>query len=236
MPTLTVENYLKTILLLQSSLDDQGEPSSHKPVSTGKIATALGVAPGTVTAMVKNLEADGLVEYWPYAGVLLGPEGRDVALRILRRHRLVELFLVKTLGMDWSEVHDEAEDLEHAISDRVLDRLDVFLGHPATDPHGDPIPRASGKVPGMRPVQLAKKKPGDRCVLARLLDQSREFLDMAERNRLLPGAAILVTGRDIAADVVTIDVDGKRLALSTAVATKIAVSRAGTTPLPISKK
>src|SRR5947207_9245964 len=108
----------------------------------GRIAAAMGVVPGTATAMIKTLADSGLVTYEPRGGVRLTRGGEQLALHVVRRHRLVELFLVEHLGLDWSEVHDEAEQLEHAISDKVLARMDAVLGHPSTDPHGDPIPTA----------------------------------------------------------------------------------------------
>src|SRR6476620_7329433 len=106
----------------------------------GRLAAAMGVVPGTATTMVKTLADSGLVTYEPRSGTRLTAGGEKLALHVLRRHRLVEPFLVKTLGLDWSEVHEEAEELEHAISDKVLHRIDQLLGHPTTDPHGDPIP------------------------------------------------------------------------------------------------
>src|ERR1044071_3228984 len=127
MPTSTVEDYLKCILL------EQRDPESL--VSMGQISAALKVAPGTVTAMVKTLADSGLVTYEPYSGVRLTPAGRTLAVHVLRRHRLLELFLVQIVGLDWSEVHPEAEQLEHAVSERVIDRIDELLGHPAVDPH-----------------------------------------------------------------------------------------------------
>ena len=132
MPTSTVENYLKAILVRSSGEDDV--------VSTGALAEALGVTPGTITTMVKSMASRGLLERQPREGVRLTPDGRALALAVVRKHRLVETFLVQVLKMDWKEVHEEAEALEHAISDRVLLRIDAILGHPAADPHGDPIP------------------------------------------------------------------------------------------------
>src|SRR5262245_12943201 len=126
MASSTVENYLKQILLLSVA---DGEL-----VSMGALAVALEVVPGTATTMVKSLAADGLVDHRPRHGVRLTAEGRRVALGVLRRHRLIETFLVDVLKMDWTKVHAEAEQLEHAISDEVLDRLDALLGHPTTDP------------------------------------------------------------------------------------------------------
>ena len=138
MPSVTVENYLK-----QLYLEQQREPSEL--VSMGKLAIAMNVVPGTATSMIKALAESGLVEIEPRGGTRLTRGGEQLALPVLRRHRLVELFLVKSLGLDWSEVHEEAEELEHAISDKVLEKIDAALGHPSVDPHGDPIPSAKGR-------------------------------------------------------------------------------------------
>src|SRR5215831_14831215 len=140
-PSQTVENYLKTIYLAQASAP------GDSLVPMGQIATALDVAPGTATTMVKTLAESGLVHYEPYMGVRLTKAGEKLASLVLRRHRLIELFLVKVLGMSWAEVHDEAEQLEHAVSERLIDRIDEMLGRPAVDPHGDPIPTAQGHMP-----------------------------------------------------------------------------------------
>ena len=139
LPSQTVENYLKTIFLAQAVA-----PARDDLVPMGQIAAALGVVPGTATTMVKTLSESGLVHYEPYMGVRLTPAGEKLASLVLRRHRLIELFLVKVLGMSWAEVHDEAERLEHAVSERLIDRIDEMLGRPAVDPHGDPIPIARG--------------------------------------------------------------------------------------------
>jgi DtxR family Mn-dependent transcriptional regulator len=138
MPSLTVENYVKTIWQITNTQDGRA-------ASTGQIATALGVAPGTVTSMLKTLDAARLATHRRYEGVALTRAGRMLALRVIRRHRLIELFLLRTLDMTWDEVHDEAEHLEHAVSDLLVDRIDAYLGHPEVDPHGDPIPRADAQ-------------------------------------------------------------------------------------------
>lgn len=201
MATSTVEDYLKRILLAE-------ERSPGEPVSTGTIASALSVAPGTVTAMLKTLSDSGLVAYEPYAGVRLTAAGRQLAAHVLRRHRLVELFLVKVMGMDWSEVHGEAELLEHAISDRLLDRMDEMLGHPAVDPHGDPIPSAEGVVEATDLPTLLTC-PLDRPVrVARVRDQSREFLQLLERRGLTLGSRLRVRAREGGADTVDLALDG----------------------------
>ena len=116
----------------------------------------MRVAAGTATAMVKTLADAGLVEYEPRGGVKLSAKGEKLALHVLRRHRLVELFLVEVLGLDWSEVDQEAEELEHAISDKVLEKIDALLKHPQVDPHGDPIPTAKGKIAHRAMVSLAE--------------------------------------------------------------------------------
>ena len=125
LPSSTVENYLKAIYQAQTGL---ARPDALVPM--GQLASALGVVPGTATTMVKALAESGLVRYEPYAGVRLTKAGEKLAALVLRRHRLVELFLVKVMGMSWTEVHDEAEQLEHAVSDRLIDRIDEMLGRP----------------------------------------------------------------------------------------------------------
>ena len=139
MPSSTVENYVKRLYMEQ-------QRSPERLVPMGRLAAVMGVVPGTVTTMVKALDEERLVHYEPRSGVRLTRSGEKLALHVLRRHRLVELFLVKALGLDWSEVHEEAEVLEHAVSEKVLQRIDDLLGHPTADPHGDPIPDATGTV------------------------------------------------------------------------------------------
>jgi DtxR family Mn-dependent transcriptional regulator len=172
-PSLTVENYVKTIEQITSSQEG-------RPATTGQIAAALGVSPGTVTSMLKTLDAARLATHRPYEGVALSRAGRGLALRVIRRHRLIELFLLKTLDMSWDEVHDEAEHMEHAVSDLLVERIDAFLGRPDVDPHGDPIPRADAVSlaepddAGTRSLATCQAGAGFR--LARVLDQSPEFL------------------------------------------------------------
>ncbi len=206
MPTSTVEDYLKAILLAERRTQRQsaGGQARDKLVTMGRIAAALEVAPGTVTAMVKSLEKDGLLIYEPYSGVRLTVEGRRAALHVLRRHRLIELFLVETLGLDWSEVHEEAERLEHAMSDKLIDRIDVLLGYPSVDPHGDPIPDSAGIFRQDELISLAECPPGDAVRVARIGDQGEEFLRFVERKGLKPGSTITVQRGDPSADTVTV--------------------------------
>lgn len=217
MPTSTVEDYLKCILLEQ-----QSDPEAL--VSMGQIAAALKVAPGTVTAMVKTLKDGGLVTYEPYSGVRLTQPGRQLAAHVLRRHRLVELFLVKIMGMDWSEVHGEAEELEHAMSDRLVERMDEMLGYPSVDPHGDPIPDVHGFMELTERPSLLTCALGETVRVARVADQSREFLQLLERRSLKPGSSLSVERRDEAADTVELrHEDGKELSLGFRAASKIFV-------------
>src|SRR3954469_5826184 len=141
LPSSTVENYLKAIHHGQSAL-----PKGQRLLPMGQVATALSVTPGTATTMVKALAESGLVEYEPYTGVRLTKAGDKLAALVLRRHRLVELFLVQVMGMAWDEVHDEAEQLEHVVSERLIERIDAMLGRPTHDPHGDPIPTPEGRI------------------------------------------------------------------------------------------
>ena len=170
MPSLTVENYVKAIALI-SARDHGGDA-----VATGELAHALNVSPGTVTGMLKTLSEASLATYTPYEGARLTPSGQGLAMKIIRRHRLLELFLVRTLNMSWDEVHEEAEHMEHAVSERLIDRIDAFLGHPAVDPHGDPIPRADGTLAEIQGTPLSKLRPGQRFRVVRVVDQDPAFL------------------------------------------------------------
>jgi DtxR family Mn-dependent transcriptional regulator len=190
----------------------------------GRLASAMGVVPGTATSMVKALSDSGLVEYEPRGGVRLTSRGEQLALHVLRRHRLVELFLVKVLGLDWSVVHEEADSLEHAVSDRVLERLDALLGHPTVDPHGDPIPTPKGQLHEPRRMSLADCTVGVPHRVTRVLDQEPEFLQFADRQGLTPGATVAVQKREAAAEAVRIRI-GRReeVSLGLAAAAKILV-------------
>lgn len=217
MATSTVEDYLKCILLEQ-----QRDPEAL--VSMRRISSALSVAPGTVTAMVKTLADSGLLTYEPYSGVRLTDPGRQLAVHVLRRHRLIELFLVKVMGMDWSEVHAEAEELEHAVSERLIERMDEMLGYPSADPHGDPIPDIHGVVEDVVLPSLLDCELGVPLRVARVGDQSRDFLQLVERRGLKPGSGVRVEDRDEAADAVELRLDsGETLTLGFRAASKIYV-------------
>ena len=218
LPSSTVENYLKAILQAQNAL----APAALVPM--GQLAAALGVVPGTATTMVKTLAESGLVRYEPYAGVRLTAAGQKLAALVLRRHRLIELFLVKVMGMSWAEVHDEAEHLEHAVSDRLIGRIDEMLGFPSVDPHGDPIPDVHGSVEEVVLPTLLDCELNLSLKVARVGDQSRDFLQLVERRGLKPGSLLRVEGRDEAADAVERRLErGEPLMLGFRAASKIYV-------------
>jgi DtxR family Mn-dependent transcriptional regulator len=221
MASSTVENYLKHLYLEQQSL---GEGAL---VPTGRLAEAVGVSPGTATAMIKALAESGDVHYEPRSGVRLSRRGQTAALHVLRRHRLVELFLVEILGLDWSEVHEEAEVLEHAISEKVIDRIDELLGHPTVDPHGDPIPQPDGTVSLPEVATLAECRTRVPLRVVRVLDQDPGFLQMVDRHGLAPGARIVVEQRDAVADSVSVaPEEGGLVPLGREAASKILVATA----------
>ena len=203
LPSSTVENYLKAIYHGQALL-----AKDVRLVSMGQVAAALNVTPGTATTMVKALAESGLAEYEPYSGVRLTAAGEKLAALVLRRHRLVELFLVQVMDMSWDEVHEEAEQLEHVVSDRLIERIDRMLGRPTRDPHGDPIPTAEGTIaPGHHDSLLTC--PLDTPLrVTRVADQDPAFLRFIESNGLKPGQGIAVESRDAAADSVRLRVAG----------------------------
>jgi len=220
MPSSTVENYLKQIYLEQQPLNGELLPM-------GRLATAMNVTPGTATTMIKALAEANLVTYEPRTGVRLTKAGEQLALHVLRRHRLVELFLVKVLGLDWSEVHDEAEHLEHAISDKVIEKIDAYLGHPSADPHGDPIPTSKGKLTPQNLQSLSECELGKSVRIVRIADQEPAFLQFLHRSGLTPGVLLTVQSREPHADSVVLKISGKPVvSLGTAAAAKILVEQA----------
>lgn len=218
MASATVEDYIKHIYLL-------AEQTAGADVSMGSVADALKVVPGTATTMVKTLADAGLVNYAPRVGVSLTAPGRKLALHVLRRHRLIEQFLVEVLGFDWSEVHDEAEHLEHVVSDLLLERIDRYLGHPTVDPHGDPIPNAEGEL-AARSLQSLLDCPLDEPLsVARVSDQDTDFLQYIGQAGLNPGALLRVQARNVSAesvDVLIVD-SGAQLVLGAGAAAKVLV-------------
>ena len=221
LPSRTVENYLKAIYQGQSTLV-RGE----RLVSMGQVAAALGVTAGTATTMVKALAESGLAEYEPYSGVRLSAAGEKLAGLVLRRHRLVELFLVQVMGMSWAEVHDEAEQLEHVVSERLIERIDQMLGHPTHDPHGDPIPSPDGAIAPHNFDTLLTCPVGEPLKVTRIADQDPTFLRFIESNNLKPGQSIEVEMRDAAADAVKLrGANDRAITIGTRAASKLLVER-----------
>ncbi len=213
----TTENYLKKIFAASES-------SEKELVGLGDLAHALGVTPGTVTTMMKSLSEAGLVDYRPRAGVTLTARGRREALGVVRRHRLIELFLVEVLELDWADVHEEAEVLEHAISDRLLNRIDEILGYPTSDPHGDPIPDSRGRLPGPVGTTLADVAAPATVRIVRVEHhEESSFLDFLKETGLVPGAQVELLERNRAAGTVLVAVDEAPSAVSLPVARKLRV-------------
>jgi DtxR family Mn-dependent transcriptional regulator len=219
LPSSTVENYLKAIFLGELQL-----PSSERLLPMGQLASALGVAPGTATTMVKALAEAGLVEYEPYNGVRLAPAGAKLAGLVLRRHRLIELFLVQVLGMRWDEVHDDAEQLEHVVSERLIERIDELLGHPEVDPHGDPIPSREGEIVARQLDTLLTCPLNTWVTVTRVTDQDAAFLRFIEHHDLKPGQSIEVEARDEVSDSVRLKgKNEQRITIGTRAASKLLV-------------
>ena len=218
LPSSTVENYLKAIYLGQSALS-----RDVRLVPMGQVAASLGVTPGTATTMVKALAESGLAEYEPYSGVRLTAAGEKLAGLVLRRHRLVELFLVKVMGMSWAEVHEEAEQLEHVVSERLIERIDEMLGHPTHDPHGDPIPTSEGAIAPDHLESLLTCPIATPLRVTRIADQDPAFLRFIENNDLKPGQRVQVETRDAAADSVLLRNRDRRMTIGARAASKLLV-------------
>ena len=184
-----VEDYLKTIFEIER---EQGK------VATTVLSERLGVAPASVTGMVKKLAEMNLVEHERYQGVTLTPAGRKIALEVIRHHRLVELYLAEALGVPWDRVHDEAEKWEHILSEDLEDRIDALLGHPTTDPHGAPIPTRDGQMARTSPDRLLDLLPGQAAIIDEVSDHDPDLLRRLGDLGLFPATAVTITGRDAA--------------------------------------
>jgi DtxR family Mn-dependent transcriptional regulator len=199
--TRSQQDYLKALY----ALEPQGGP-----VATSRLAARLGVSAPSVTAMLGKLARTKLVDYEPRGGARLSPSGRRQAIETIRRHRILETFLVNILGLDWSEVHADAEILEHHVSDRVLEALDRVMGHPAEDPHGHPIPDAQGRVRARRLSPLASLAAGRRAVVREVPERARARMERWKRAGLVPGATVRVHAVREADGVLELEVGGRR--------------------------
>jgi DtxR family Mn-dependent transcriptional regulator len=211
------EDYLKTIYLLQRR---------HEIVTNAALAEAMSVAPASATNMVKKLDDLDLVEHIPYQGMTLTTLGEQVALEVLRHHRLVELFLHQALGMSWDQIHDEADRLEHVISEQLEDAIASSLGNPLIDPHGDPIPGKDGEVAPVGGCRLSEAATGKSHRLVRVLVQDSERLVYLAKLGLLPGARLTVHARAPFDGPLLVGVDGERHALAHELAVALLVSDA----------
>jgi DtxR family transcriptional regulator, Mn-dependent transcriptional regulator len=199
--TRSVEDYLKAIYRLSPE---------GRTASTSEIAHLLALSAPSVTGMVKRLSEQGLLEHVPYRGVQLTDEGRRAALRMVRRHRLIEAYLVGFLGYSWDTVHDEAERLEHAVSDTLVERMAAALGNPDFDPHGDPIPSADGFVHELSGISLSDVPVGETVAIHRVQESQPERLRYMASLGLKPGARITVVDRQPFDDLVTIEVGDRK--------------------------
>jgi DtxR family transcriptional regulator, Mn-dependent transcriptional regulator len=198
--TRSVEDYLKAVYRLSPE---------GRPASTSEIARLLELSAPSVSGMVKRLSELGLLEHLPYKGVQLTEEGRRVALRMVRRHRLIESYLVEFLGYSWDTVHSEAERLEHAVSDTLVERMAAALGHPSVDPHGDPIPTADGAVKELATTPLAVLEVGDTAEIVRVAENDAERLRYLASLGLRPGTLVTVLERQPFGGPLTIETRGE---------------------------
>ena len=179
--------------------------------STKDVAARLSISPASVTNMFARLQEMGLVEYERYRGATLTDRGREEALRLVRRHRLIETFLLEHLGYDWQEVHEEAERLEHAVSDGFTERLAEFLGHPDQDPHGDRIPSAEGTLEPDDSFLLGEAAAGQRVSISKVSDEDAAMLDYLGERGLVPGRRLLVREARVLDAVVTVEDEAGRI-------------------------
>lgn len=180
-----IEDYLKTIYMLEQE---------ESPVSTSRIAAARDVKPGSATSMIQRLHKFNLVVYKKHYGVTLTEAGREIALEVLRHHRLVELYLMEALGFSWDEVHEQADILEHVISEKLEERMAAALNYPEFDPHGDPIPSKEGIMTKVNNKPLAQLESGDSAVVSRIPDDTNgKLLRYLADLGLVPGTKLKVT-------------------------------------------
>lgn len=213
----SVEDYLKAIF---------GLSGDDSPASTSAIADALDVQPASVTGMVKRLAEAGLVGHVPYRGVRLTSAGKRAALKVLRRHRIIETYLCKRLGYQWEDVHAEAERLEHATSDELVERMATALGSPSHDPHGSPIPTQAGEIEAAPVSTLAEAEHGTQVRIREVRDEEAEELRAMAADGLVPGVTVRIDSvQDVdgAVDVIVGGDDGVVLAVQDQLARRIFV-------------
>lgn len=207
MPTISKENYLKAVYN-KSKEDGSG-------ATTSALAENLEISNAAISDMARKLSDEGLINYAKYKGMELTGEGKKIALKVIRRHRLWELFLIQVLGLSWSEVHDEAENLEHSTSDHLIDKIDEYLGFPKFDPHGDPIPQKNGLLPSApEVVELAKASIGKKYKVGRVNDKNNDLIKYLTKIGISLSKEIEIVEKLSFDNSVIIQVDSERHSLS----------------------
>jgi len=214
MHTAAVEDYVKTIYKLQTQT---------KTVSTSALAERTGTTAAAVTKMLKHLAQLHLVSYTPYHGARLSPLGEKIALEVIRHHRLLELYLAQAMGYSWDQVHEEAERLEHHISEGFEESIERLLGFPKFDPHGDPIPTRDGQMPQIVTATLAAQAEGVPLVVCHVSDENPDLLRYLKERRLLPGIPAQIMGREPFGGALLVEVDGSRERISPEAAANVFV-------------
>jgi DtxR family Mn-dependent transcriptional regulator len=195
------EDYLKALFDL----------GAEAPVTVSVLARRLGVSAPSVTNMLARLAGEKLVALAHRGSARLTPEGEREALRMVRRHRILETFLVRVLGLDWADVHEDAEELEHHVSDRVLSAIDRHMHHPTEDPHGHPIPDARGRLPRRALVPLSALPGGESARVREIGDRDQRRMERWKKSGIVPGASVTMRRADLEVDVFELEVDGRRI-------------------------
>jgi len=215
MLTQSIEDYLKVIYEIQQE---------NEKVTTNSLSKKLNVSPASVTGMIKKLSSRKLITYKKYQGVNLTPTGKKIALEVIRHHRLIELYLKEALGVTWDKVHEEAEKLEHVISEDIEDRMDEFLGHPTSDPHGSLIPGRNGELIERECIRLIKVKPSCTAVVAEVSDHDPNLLRYLGKLGFYPGTVIKVDSIEPFDGPMKIEINNKTEFIGVEVAKHISVT------------
>lgn len=216
MISLTEENYLKAIYHLSED--------GSKAVLTNDLAEAMHTKAASVTDMIKKLSLKEFISHEKYYGVNITPKGKAVALSVIRKHRLWETFLVQKLSFSWDEVHEVAEQLEHIQSNRLIEKLDEYLGFPKTDPHGDPIPDSNGKIKALQKVMLSTLSPGSDSLIVAVKDSDSKLLKYLDKIGARPGKKIKVIDREEYDGSMEVSINSQRFFLSKEVSENILVT------------
>jgi DtxR family Mn-dependent transcriptional regulator len=214
--SLSEENYLKAIYFLLKN-------NAYDLVPTTELAGRLNTKASSITDMVRKLDQKKLVMHRPYKGIKLTAEGERNAMKVIRKHRLWEVFLVEHLGFGWEEVHDVAEQLEHIQSDKLVDQLDAFLGHPAYDPHGDPIPDAHGTISNVYTEMMSDCEIGQEGTIGRIKDSSSDFLRLIEEKELRPNTRFRIISKEPYDGIMELERKNTRVTISKKVASNLYV-------------